>query len=239
MTEFVQFTNKINLRDFILIIPSVSVGNIGQLTVDLLITNYNLKKVATIWHPAIIPSVGSDPFFKESNDVCTACELYASSELKLSVIQIRSSIEPKLASKCFEELKKFVVESEFKRIIILSSSFAHLLQDFNIIYQYVSNEEEMENFEKLHITPLKPLFNGKYVIEGGGFTIKLYEKFSSFIQCVVLIKYVSEGDNRQDAIDMMHKLQYIDKCLSMEGNVLNYPFSWEFGFGNPSPIDIF
>ena len=42
--------------------PAVSVGNIGQLSVDLLISSLHCDKLAKLDHPIFVPVVGSDPY---------------------------------------------------------------------------------------------------------------------------------------------------------------------------------
>jgi proteasome assembly chaperone 2 len=42
--------------------PAVSVGNIGQLSVDLLISSLHCDKLARLDHPIFVPVVGSDPY---------------------------------------------------------------------------------------------------------------------------------------------------------------------------------
>jgi hypothetical protein len=47
---------------FLIFQPAVSVGNIGQLSVDLLISSLNCDKLAKLDHPVFVPVVGSDPY---------------------------------------------------------------------------------------------------------------------------------------------------------------------------------
>ena len=42
--------------------PAVSIGNVGQLTIDLLIYNLDLKRVGYLYDSSILPLVGNDPF---------------------------------------------------------------------------------------------------------------------------------------------------------------------------------
>ena len=42
--------------------PSISVGNVGQLTVDLLVNTLQLPRVGYLNDPAILPLVGNDAF---------------------------------------------------------------------------------------------------------------------------------------------------------------------------------
>jgi proteasome assembly chaperone 2 len=54
--------------------PSVSVGNAGQLAVDLLITKVKPRKVGLIWHSAIMPMVGGDPYSFGETALTTSAE---------------------------------------------------------------------------------------------------------------------------------------------------------------------
>ena len=42
--------------------PSISVGNVGQLTADLLINTLELSRVGYVQDPTILPLVGNDAF---------------------------------------------------------------------------------------------------------------------------------------------------------------------------------
>lgn len=42
--------------------PAISIGNVGQLAIDLLIYNLDLKRVGYLYDSSIIPLVGNDPF---------------------------------------------------------------------------------------------------------------------------------------------------------------------------------
>jgi hypothetical protein len=54
--------------------PSVSVGNVSQLAIDLLISTLQPKKWAVAWHPVFVPTVGGDPYSSLSNALSTSCE---------------------------------------------------------------------------------------------------------------------------------------------------------------------
>ena len=54
--------------------PAVSVGNVGQLSVDLLISSLQPVKIAKLDHPVFVPVVGSDPYNQEGKGIMTAAE---------------------------------------------------------------------------------------------------------------------------------------------------------------------
>ena len=59
----------------LLLQPALSVAQVGQLAIDLLIMNIKtMKRVGRINHDAILPMFGADPYQEDSEDVCTACD---------------------------------------------------------------------------------------------------------------------------------------------------------------------
>lgn len=70
------------------------------------------------------------------------------------------------------------------------------------------------------------------VIHGGGFALKMYQQVSGALPCCILFKYLSEGDNRCDAVDLMKQLSWrIDAPVSDETKIV-VPVSWKAMFGN-------
>ncbi|RZC42711.1 calcineurin-binding protein cabin-1, partial [Asbolus verrucosus] len=203
----IDFKQKIELEGFTLLLPTVSVGNVPQLAIDLLITSLDFKKVATIWHPAVVSSVGADPYEVDGPDICTACELYVKENLKLALIQLRSTINRRLATRFFADLKTSLLQYRFKNVIILTSSFDY---EMHVIssnkFYYISNREIGEVMKGIDVKPKEAEFNGKYLVHGSGFAVKMYESLEESLECVMLIKYVSEGDNRPDAITTLETL---------------------------------
>lgn len=230
-----NFSENVDLKDYSLILTSVSVGNVPQLAVDLFITNYNLKKISTVWHPAIVPCVGSDPYFN-STEVCTACELYINKDLKIVVMQLRSTLEPKQMNSFFNDLKNEFNQFNLKRIIILTSIFDYELHavESNKFF-YISNESKLcEGFNNLQ--QFEKDFNGKYFLNGGGFALKCYETLNNKC-CCIIGKYVSEGDNRPDAYSLLLKILPILGVKELKEFVC--PSSWKYVFGGPAPLGIF
>lgn len=237
MVKLINLTKSVDFSKYTLIIPSVSVGNVGQLTVDLMITTFNLKKMGTIWHPAIIPSVAGDPYSLHSKESSTACELYGNEELNIATIQLRSSIEFKLALDFFRSLKAEIINLKFNAIVILTTIFAyeqHNIQSSH--FCYITNTTN--KFENLDILPMPLNEIGKHVANGSGFAIKLFELLKDCVKCTVIAKYVSEGDNRPDAIALFNLVENLD--ISNANNCsIKIPVSWTYVFGNPPPIGIF
>jgi proteasome assembly chaperone 2 len=58
----------------VLLQPVVSVGNVGQLAADLIISTLWMDRIGYIMHEAITPAVGNNPFAHADAD-STACKL--------------------------------------------------------------------------------------------------------------------------------------------------------------------
>lgn len=237
--QLLNFKEPIDLSDYTLIIPSVSVGNVPQLTVDLLITTLKLKNVAALWHPGLVASVGADPFYSESKILCTACELYANIEKKVAALQIRSTIETRLIQKFFSELIASLLTLNIGKVVILATGFDYELHNIaeKDTFHYITNTSESEVATKMSsVKPLLRSASGKLIINGAGFGPNLYEAVSEKLKCILIVKYVSEGENIFDAQVFLNKLfQYIN----VSNDKFVFPSSWKFVYGAPPPIGLF
>ncbi|KAK7077984.1 Proteasome assembly chaperone 2 [Halocaridina rubra] len=115
--EFVQ----INLSDYTLILPSVSVGNVGQLAVDLLISTLPSVKIGIVHHAALYPLVGSDPYNADSTEVVTSADLHVVREHSMVLMQIRSPLIKKERQTFLKEMLSWCKDVAIKNIIILAS----------------------------------------------------------------------------------------------------------------------
>ncbi|XP_032875315.1 proteasome assembly chaperone 2 isoform X2 [Amblyraja radiata] len=133
---FVARGAAVNLRGLVLVMPVVSVGNVGQLSVDLIISTLGLPRVGYIHSDGLVPVVGNDPYAttsENSSEMCTSCEVYASADRKLAVLQIRSPIVQGKQRSFRQQILSWIKENEFSRVVVLSSSFAHHRVDQQLV----------------------------------------------------------------------------------------------------------
>ena len=53
----------------------MSIGNVGQLSTDILLASLpGVRKLAELWHPSLLPIVGSNPLDDREKDLMTACQ---------------------------------------------------------------------------------------------------------------------------------------------------------------------
>jgi proteasome assembly chaperone 2 len=108
---------EIKLKGKKVYLPIPSIGNVGQLTIDLLITTLKAEKIGYFYSSLVYPVVGNDAYYNSKGELSTSFELYQYEEDYF--IQIRSPIK---------DLKKFSIsfinwfkENELSKLILLSS----------------------------------------------------------------------------------------------------------------------
>ncbi|KAL0281682.1 UNVERIFIED_CONTAM: hypothetical protein PYX00_002595 [Menopon gallinae] len=250
-----EFCERINLRNYSLIVPSVSVGNVGQLAVDLLINSLGLKKLCYVWHESVIPVAGGDPF-GNSKTISTGCEVFYSEKLELVVMQIRSGIM-RTKSDFPQFLCSWVKEEGIRQVIILTGSSAHERRDeqlvgepLRFIFCPLTPEAERNNafarqwrgFEVKEIHSRdRGTVSGISYIPGSGIALKLYRQcVREKIICSVLIEFCSDGNNAPDAFKLADYLNDWLKIKETSGiEQWTPPPSWIFLFGPMPPTEIF
>jgi hypothetical protein len=147
------------------------------------------------------------------------------------VLQIRTPFTAAFVDDFLKEIVEFIKSENLKDLIILSSAFSHERHfvDKNP-FEYISNkciEETCQKFSKS--------IEGKKF--GTGIALNLHKLASeNKISSTVLYKYVSEGDNRYDGIELSkNAFAFITKKDEQEFQV-KIPPSWHHFFGaDPTP----
>ncbi|XP_076282053.1 proteasome assembly chaperone 2 [Lasioglossum baleicum] len=244
----IKIPEEIDLEDYTLILPSVAVGNVGQLSIDLLISSLNLRKIGSMWSSMFLPIIGHDPYNKKSNSLCTAADFYLGAACKIILLQLRSPYVGN-STDFYEELLQFIQLKKFSKIIILTSSYDYEQSDrSDSRLRYLSSDNSLlNNIELLHWkehirNTLVESAENSY-IPGGGFANGLYNYLKSAdVPCTVLFCYCSEGDNVSDALILVKGLnQWLNVLETNSDSGINviYPPSWEYLFGNPPAPEIF
>uniref|UniRef100_A0A8C9UTT5 Proteasome assembly chaperone 2 n=1 Tax=Spermophilus dauricus TaxID=99837 RepID=A0A8C9UTT5_SPEDA len=78
---------------FTLLMPAVSVGNVGKFAIDLIISTLNMRKIGYFYTDCLVPIVGNNPYATEednSTELSTNAEVYSLPSKKLVALQLRS-----------------------------------------------------------------------------------------------------------------------------------------------------
>ncbi|XP_056377500.1 proteasome assembly chaperone 2 [Hyla sarda] len=248
--------------DCTLLLPAVSVGNVGQLAVDLIISTLVLPKVGYFYTDCLVPMVGNNPYAtneEHAKELCTNAEVYASSDKKLAVLQIRSPLIKKKSRAFCQALTSWMKTCAFSRVVLLSSSHAYQRDDRQLSgtpFRYLVTPAlqtsvadtmkalEWKEMEKLSLYPGINDEEKKISIPGGGLTKHLFEDCcSESIHMAVVLKFCSEGDNIPDAFDLLAHVNRWLHLLDLPGEVgttsWKIPSSWRLLFGSGLPSALF
>ncbi|KAI5952332.1 hypothetical protein KGF54_003198 [Candida jiufengensis] len=219
------------LQNSTLILPTISIGNLPQLTIDLLIHNYNFIKIGYLNDLYLYPFASPIDYVKNPIEgISHAIEVYYCEELNITLIQQRSPIIPSYSSSFLKEvIIPFITESDFLKIIILNSNDSGIVENIQngdiIIYD---NQDLLSNFKNLTISKSieEQDKNSIFITK----LLKLLEDLEN-VNVKVLVSYIYEGDNFQDAEKMINKLI---KNLDIEINNKNWvkPVSWLGAYGD-------
>ena len=73
--KFYKLSEDCDWSNYTFIFPGVSIGNIGQLAIDLLISSLpNTHKAGYVTTDLVQPIVGHDPFVQNSTELSLSCE---------------------------------------------------------------------------------------------------------------------------------------------------------------------
>ncbi|OTF79917.1 proteasome assembly chaperone 2-like protein [Euroglyphus maynei] len=183
---------------YTLVLPCISVGNVPQLSIDLLINRFlkrsnhsndsDLELIGYLHSKYVRPFAGPDPFELDGNLLSTSMQVFASKSKKLVIIQQRSPIYKEYRDDFYREIFEWLSCHRLALIIVLSSTFDQFLApefvndpDGIIPIRYIrcgGLKDELESFlnEKLAIKPvmkvdpesMRPAENGKIHLPGSG-----------------------------------------------------------------------
>lgn len=240
--EMFTFTKPVAIKGYSVVIPSLSVGNVPQLSVDLIIEALHMTKIGLAFHPAAVPVLGPAAFSHDDQDT-TSCDLFVSEAKKLVAIQLRAPVAAKLLESFLNDLTKFLTEVEPSQVIILGSCFSHERHDpaMKRKLEYVGNRQFCEQYASELVDFVQHKDNK---LPYQGFATRLYQTVESKLEAVpmgVLFAYVSEGDNVPDAKDLALFLNQVIGVFGSPANhsTLQIPMSWKLLFGNAGPAQLF
>ena len=127
-----------------------------------------------------------------------------------------------------------ITEMKFQTVFILTSCYAFEkvnVKSTDFLYFGNSNRND-KLFESLDMLKDDPATK-----HGGcGYSSKLYEMLDPILDVYYVLKFVSEGDNRNDAEDVYRIcLQMINGLDSKQFVAPKIPVSWQFLFGDEAP----
>ncbi|ODN76005.1 hypothetical protein L202_05965 [Cryptococcus amylolentus CBS 6039] len=231
-----------------LIIPAVSLGNVPQLTADLLISTLGLKRVGFLGNgDTVAPFAGVG----ENGEVATGgLEVYGQEGSELYVVQQRS---PTLKTKKDEHvsvISEFAQGNEFGFVLVVTSLDSAHQDDVQLLtpYQHILPPtivssvppiiQRIKNLPPLSLAISQPSFGPRSTsryppfLPAAGLTRRLLSAFSEDQKKIshgAVTAWCVEGDNRGDARGLAGIVLGV---LGIANDVdIREPASWEGLFG--------
>ncbi|KAF8507452.1 PAC2 family-domain-containing protein [Hysterangium stoloniferum] len=229
-----------------LVIPIVSVANVPQLAIDILIASFSLSRLGTFSPKYHVPIVGGREC--DQHGVTTAFELFGKSDVSFVVVQQRS---PTQKEKFTASLFNFVKDTGFKSLLFVSAVDSTNRTDSQMhtpLYQLIpAVSPPLEESPISLLTSLPEYRTGisapltQSTIPGGGLTRRLFSSVpDGWSICTGFLVWIGmEGDNRGDATLVA---SVVAKILSEDRRIQEWkqPESWQQGlFGTPNDQTLF
>ncbi|XP_065064219.1 proteasome assembly chaperone 2-like [Rhopilema esculentum] len=245
-------TSSFLWQDFVLVLPAISIGGVGQLAIDLLLYNIpDTERVGYFHENCFVPVVGPDPFETEkrpARTICTSCEVFQSQSKKLVIIQQRSPFIKGRIPAFRRQLVQWIEKFNFKHTIIVGSCSSHIQDDVDLtvptqqIMFLASNKDNLLEevlIEKLSWTVFshkKPSLGAEDLkseifIPGGGIVKTLYEDCcKNGLSSIALLVFSSDGNATTDAVTVVNGfdrlLPFISSKESFSPGSWKFPDSW-------------
>ncbi|KAL3843486.1 hypothetical protein ACJIZ3_000889 [Penstemon smallii] len=122
MEFYLEEGKQINPNCSTLILPALSIGNVGQLAVDLLISSLKAERVGYLDDPNVLPCVGNDAYSQSPlGTLALPVEAYQLSSTALTLVQQRSPVIKGMTLEYAKNLASFAAANGKNHVIILSS----------------------------------------------------------------------------------------------------------------------
>ena len=117
----INLTPSLSFSGATLVIPAVSIGNVGQLAMDLIIETTQAPRVARLSHPMLLPCAGTGAF-SHIPGTAFSMELYQlPSNQSIYLVQQRGPAAPGLSQPFAQDLAAWAASVGFSQIWVLGS----------------------------------------------------------------------------------------------------------------------
>lgn len=223
------------LKNSILLIPSISIANVPQLTADVLLHTLPFVKVATLnddYLHSFVSPVDYVSTAKQPSGISLSIELYYCKEKNLSLVQQRAPIIAGFHVDHVNSVILPVIErAQFQSVILFHLLGAGIVENIAPgTLQVYSNEDLLSrSLIALKISDSgyqqlsqAPEFENPYVKY-------LLEKLERIVKYSVLVAFAYEGDNFFDSANMAEK---VGELLNLNISQWKTPVSWSGVYGD-------
>eukprot|EP00164_Ancoracysta_twista_P002798 GFYU01003723.1.p1 GENE.GFYU01003723.1~~GFYU01003723.1.p1 ORF type:complete len:302 (-),score=74.47 GFYU01003723.1:33-839(-) len=246
------------------IVPTLSLGNVGQLTCDVLICTFQMKRVGYYHHEDVLPFAAAGAFDDApgvaSKSLSTAMEVFKHPTEKLFVVQRRAPVRQGCNQRFAQDFTAWLHGVGCSEIIALHTGDSSRRFDSQLNgppFRYVLHNDKAEEetrkvldsmyWVQLEDNPPREI----YVPEEGVLAKMIQECGSRQLKAAMVLAFVAEGDNTMDAMMMSScVLQYLTFVLKFAlvpkdqdtgKQTINWktPTAWQHIQGPPTDPSLF
>ncbi|PIA55554.1 hypothetical protein AQUCO_00700094v1 [Aquilegia coerulea] len=252
-----------------LILPALSIGNVGQLAIDLLVSSSRAERIGYLDDSSVLPCVGNDAYAPVPQGVLALpLEAYESLSNALTLVQQRSPIVKGMMIEFAKNLADFAATNGKKHVVVLSSLDSGRRQKIDMSSPDGTDDHceklgwkvlQEYNIDQRRWKLLSSLAEGNSSEDASLFEDELLDEdyypslpFAAFFSCckakglkvTCVLSYCSEGDNIADSLQMADavcKLLGLNpkKLSGNEGSGWLIPPSWKTVYGPPSDMSLY
>jgi len=241
------------LKGTTLIIPTVSIANVPQLTIDLYVSSLKLERVGFLNDNSVMPVAGVFEPAPEKG-ITVALEVYQTKNRQFTFVQQRTPLYKGKRDIFVSNIDAFITAAGFSKTLIITSTdasrrvdvqitgvpFRLLAPDGSFVAERAA-EMNLPMFEKLpeetdHVPDTAKEDDDIPTIHGSGIARKIYGRLRSKHEVAMLIMFALEGDNLQDTIqyaNCLDSLLHIVDATPDSKFAWAPPASWQGLFGAP------
>ena len=248
-----------NLAGSILILPSVSIGNVGQLAIDLIIETCQAPRIPIRFPAAaaLIPCAGTG-CYSHIPGTAYSMELFSVPNTNIYIIQQRSPAAPGLQQAFADGVAAWAKAADVAQILTLGSLDGTFRRDDQLHGSQLRFWQEPGSEESLKSAATAA---GLVQLEAEWFADKSLEErllppwpllracrdSEIALPCCAIVAFVMEGDNISDAVRVANAAgavvpQLAAAVVAMGGGgdstcdvVWKQPPSWRYAFGGARP----
>mmetsp|Transcript_19418 Transcript_19418/g.28769 ORF Transcript_19418/g.28769 Transcript_19418/m.28769 type:complete len:260 (-) Transcript_19418:20-799(-) len=234
---------------YTLVMPVVSTGNVGQLSIDLLLSlglrNGSVCFKGSMETECLFPICGFEEFSAGRSEMVTSLDVFVLEEKRVLFLQQRSQIFPTFEERFVRGILEWSKDKRIKEILVLSGCEPSATKgklDRTFLCYKSPDQKRNQIYERI-------LSLGGFPVEinqvlGGGNKFPNGMGISNIFKTLVVREYdldfvmailpCCEGDNAPDAAFMAEK---VGRCIEMIGekeNIIKWvpPLSWSYLYGS-------
>jgi len=204
------------------VMPTISVGQVGQLSVDLLLNNFRdrVRKIGTIYSDAVLPVAGTD---RSGSGLCAALELHVCEDHRLVILQQRSPFVKGRIPAFRRKLLAWVKRVGFAETVVFGGVSSHIRKDAELegsVFRFLTTSNEIREkcsdefkWREYVITKEKEGFAGETIDEttakmlavpGSGILKSLYEDCTQGDVCFsAFLVFCNPGNTIHEAVQVV------------------------------------